>query len=255
MKICPDIRYAAPEECLLDLYLPENPQNFTTILLMHGGGLEHGNRKGDSIRNMAEAFARFGLATVSVEYRMFPNHAYPDFIRDAAASVAWVKREIASYGGSGKVYVGGFSAGAYLSMMLCFDPQWLAAEGLKPLDVAGYLHGSAQATAHFNVLKYAGVDPRRVIIDESAPIWHITADSVVPPMLILVSDNDMENRLNQNQLLVGTMKHMGLDMNKVDYRVLHGTHCSFCKEVDAYGNPVFPRITLEFLRNICGEEV
>ncbi len=253
MKVISDIRYADREECLLDLYLPENRQNFTTVLLMHGGGLTGGSYKGCEAR--AEALAKYGLAMVSPEYRMFPKAKYPDFIEDAAAAVAWVKREIGKYGGSGRVYVGGFSAGGYLSMMLCFDPRWLAAEGLKPLDVAGYLHGSGQPTKHFNVLKYSGEDSRRLVVDETAPLFHVVPGLEVPPMQILVSDNDVTNRMLQNQLLVATMQHMEYDMSKVDFRILHGTHCSFLKEKDAFGNQVYVGMVLEFMRQCCGEDV
>lgn len=260
MKFLPDIRYAAPEECLLDLFLPEDTDgngygNFLTVIMMHGGGLVNGSRKGDGIRKIAEALSRYGIATISPEYRMFPTAKYPEFIQDAASCAAWVKNNIVSYGGNGRMYIGGLSAGAYLSMMLCFDPQWLAAVGMKPLDVSGYLHGSAQPTKHFNVLKYSGIDSRRVIIDETAPIWHITEDMVVPPMQILASDHDVENRLNQNRLLVSTMQHFGHDMSRVDFRELHGTHCSFAKEVDAFGNPVYAGLILDFMRRFCGEKV
>ena len=255
MKVVNDIRFADREACLLDLYLPEDGKDFITVLLMHGGGLTGGSYKGKGFAVMAEAFARYGIAMVSAEYRMFPNAKYPDFIEDAAAAVAWVKREIGAWGGSGKVYVGGFSAGAYLSMMLCYDPRWLAAQGLGPLDVAGYLHGSGQPTDHFNVLKFSGEDPRRLIVDETAPLYHVVPGGVVPPMQILVSDSDVTNRMLQNQLLVETMRHMEYDMSKVDFRILHGTHCSFLREKDPFGNPVYVGMVLDFLRRYCGENV
>ncbi len=255
MKVINDIRYAEHDACFLDLYLPENKRNFTTVLLMHGGGLTGGSYKGSSVEARAEAFARYGIATVSPEYRMFPKAQYPEFIEDAAAAVAWVKREIGKYGGSGRLYVGGFSAGAYLSMMLCFDHRWLDAQGVAPLDIAGYLHGSAQPTKHFNVLKFGGEDSRRLIVDETAPLYHVVPGLAVPPMQILVSDNDVTNRRLQNELLVETMRHMEFDMDKVDFRVLHGTHCSFASEKDAFGNPVFVGMVLEFMRQCCGEDV
>ncbi|MEA4824195.1 MAG: alpha/beta hydrolase [Clostridiaceae bacterium] len=255
MKTVTAVRYANAEPCLLDLWLPDHVDGFTTVVMIHGGGLENGSRAGDGIRENAEALARCGIATVSPDYRMFPVAKYPDFVEDAAAVVAWVKREIASYGGSGRVYVGGLSAGAYLSMMLCFDHSWLANYGIAPLDIAGYLHGSAQPTKHFNVLKYSGDDPRRVVIDETAPIFHITPGLIAPPMQILVSDDDITNRRVQNELLVATLAHMGFNMQKVDFRMLHGTHCSFAREQDAFDNPVYAGMILEFMRKYCGENV
>ncbi|MDY5016330.1 MAG: alpha/beta hydrolase [Eubacteriales bacterium] len=255
MKTVSDIRYAEEAPCLLELYLPEGKRDFTTVVMIHGGGLENGGRRDEGIRENARALARMGIATVSPDYRMFPDARYPDFIEDAAACAAWVKREIASFGGSGRVYIGGLSAGAYLSMMLCFDPSWLARHGLSNADVAGYLFGSAQPTKHFNVLKYAGEDPRRVIVDETAPLFHVVPGLSVPPMQILVSDDDITNRRTQNELLAATLAHMEFDMDRVDFRVLHGTHCSFYKEADAWGNPVYAGLILDFMRRYCGENV
>jgi hypothetical protein len=248
------LRYAAPDPCLLDLYAPPSP-SYPTVVLIHGGGMEAGSRISPSFTDLAAALNSRGIALVSPDYRMFPDARYPDFIRDAAAAVAWCKRELPAYGADSRLYVGGLSAGAYLSMMLCFDPQWLAEVDLTPLDVSGWLHGSAQASAHYTCLRYRGFDPKRVIIDETSPIYHITPDFKSNPMQILVSDNDIPNRKEQNELLVGTLRHNGFDMSKVDFRVLHGNHCSFAHEKDAFGTPVFAGMILEFMREKCGENV
>ena len=44
-------------------------------------------------------------------------------------------------------------------------------------------------------------------------------------------------------------------MDRVDFRVLHGTHCSFGKETDVWGNPVYAGLILDFMRRYCGENV
>ena len=77
-------------------------------------------------------------------------------------------------------------------MMLCFDRRWLAVHGLSPMDFSGFIHDAGQPTAHFTVLKYRGIDSRRVIVDETAPLYHIGVDETYPPMRFLVSDHDME---------------------------------------------------------------
>ena len=56
---------------------------------------------------------------------------------------------------------------------------------------------AGQPTAHFNVLKYADVDPRRIIVDETAPLYYVGLESEYPPMRFVVSDNDMTNRYEQ----------------------------------------------------------
>ena len=157
---------------------------------------------------------------------MFPEARYPDFVEDSAAAVAWVKRHIGDYGTSRGIFVGGSSAGGYLSMMLCFDPRYYKAVGLAPEDIAGYIHDAGQPTAHFNVLKYGGVDPRRVIVDETAPLYHIGALPAYPPMHFIVSDGDMQNRYEQTMLVLSTLKHFGQDA--VSLSLMHGGHCAYC---------------------------
>ena len=103
----------------LNLYLPDDATS-SAFVYFHGGGLEHGDKK------RADVFAPYltsrGIAVVSANYRMYPNAAYPDFICDAAEAVAWANGYMKEKIGCDKLYVGGSSAGGYISMMLCF--QW-----------------------------------------------------------------------------------------------------------------------------------
>ena len=100
-------------------------------------------------------------------------------------------------------------------MMLCFDRRWLSAVGIDLSEISGYFHDAGQPTAHFNVLKYSGVDRRRVIVDETAPLYHIGVEESYPKMAFIVSDNDMKNRYEQTMLVLGTLRHFGYDMDKV----------------------------------------
>ena len=152
---------------------------------------------------------------------------YPQFICDSAEAVNWVYKNIGEYGKCEGIYVGGSSAGGYLSMMLCFDKKWLAPYGINPAELGGFIHNAGQPTAHFNVLKEMGFDSKRVIIDETAPIYYIGEAESYAPMMILVATNDMQNRYEQTVLLVSTMRHFGYDMSKVDFRILEGKHCKY----------------------------
>lgn len=228
MKTYLDIPYIenATEMQLLDIYLPECDR-FPVYVHFHGGGLVNGSRKG--FKHIAEQLAERGIASVSVEYRMFPDAKYPDFIEDSASAVKWVKDNISAYGKCTGLYIGGSSAGGYLSMMLCFDRRWLNAVGIDLSEINGYFHDAGQPTAHFNVLKYSGLDHRRVIIDETAPLYHIGLEENYPKMAFIVSDNDMKNRYEQTMLVLGTLKHFGYDMNKVMLKVMHGTHTHYAR--------------------------
>ena len=246
MKEIKNIFYtdAQDESRALDLYLPEC-EGFPVFMYFHGGGLEAGSKNG--FNGMAEYFCQRGLAFISAEYRKLPGAVYPDFIEDAASAVAWTYENIALYGGNGKVFVGGSSAGGYLSQMLCFDPKWLGAHGIDCTSVNGFVHDAGQPTAHYNVLKSRGIDSRRVIVDESAPLYHVGMLEKYAPMLIIYSDNDMENRPEQTKLLVSTLNHFRYDMERVDVRMMHGKHCQYVGALDPDSKSKFARIIYSFI--------
>lgn len=245
MKKVLDIRYGSSSETL-DLWLPDRGE-FPVFVFFHGGGLKKGDKS--SMDVAAEYLTQRGVAVVSANYRMFPEAVYPDFIRDAAGAVAWTKAHIGEYGGNGRIYVGGSSAGGYLSMMLCFDPQWLGAHGIDPMELAGFVHAAGQPTAHFNVLESRGIDPRRVIVDETSPMWHIGLAKEYPPMLFLISEDEMENRPEQTELMISTLRHFRYDMQKVELQVLHGGfHTFYIRKTDAAGVSVFGRVCDAFFQ-------
>ena len=245
MKTINDVCYCKTHKLYLDVYLPEC-QNFPVFVYIHGGGLKNGDKA--ETQELFKFLTRHGVAVVAPNYRMYPTAHYPDFLVDSAKAVAWTFENISNYGNATGIYVGGSSAGGYLSQMLCFDERWLSAHGIKPSDIAGYVHDAGQPTSHFNVLRERGVDSRRVIVDESAPLYHIDDSRSYPPMLIIVSDDDMENRYEQTMLLMSTLKHFGHTEN-VKLKVMHGTHCAYVMQTDEHGDSIFGKLVLELIRN------
>ncbi len=236
MKVINDICYgkAKHPEQYLDIYLPDN-DSFKVFVYMHGGGIEGGDKA--SMKDVAEYVAGQGIAFVSINYRMYPQALYPQFICDSAEAVAWIHNHIGEYGNCEGIYIGGSSAGGYLSMMLCFDEKYLSPYKLSTDFIKGYIHDAGQPTTHFNVLRERGIDSRRVIIDEAAPLYHIGKAESYPPMLFIVSDNDMKNRYEQTQLVLSTLKHFEYDESKIYYRLMNGTHCHYTKK-EAFGKMI-----------------
>lgn len=108
--------------CALDIYLPDNEVK-AIIIYFHGGGLEAGDKKDAAV--FADYLADRGIALISPNYRMYPGAKYPEFIEDAALAVKWAFDHMPDYTPCRKFFIGGSSAGGYLSMMLCFDRQYL----------------------------------------------------------------------------------------------------------------------------------
>lgn len=241
MKVLTDIVYNNKGQ-RLDLYLPDSAFD-CVFVFFHGGGLEAGSK--DPMPVFAPYLLERNIAVISADYRMYPNAKFPEFIEDSADAVAWAFRHIREYGNCNRLFVGGSSAGGYLSMMLCFNPHWLENVGVDPAAVAGYIHDAGQPTSHFNVLREQGLDTRRVIVDETAPLYYVGLQESYRPMLFLVSDDDMTNRYEQTVLMLSTLKHFGHDI--AESRVLHGTHCQHDNTLDENGDSVFGKLIFDFI--------
>lgn len=193
------------KRCVLDLRIPQDQKGFATLVWFHGGGLSGGQKE----------FPHFngkGVALVAAGYRLAPPAKCPEFIEDAAAAVAWTVKHIAVYGGDPKkVFVGGHSAGGYLTLMLGMDPEWLKPYGLTPVSLAGLLPVSAQVTTHFHVKELRGItgDPLVPVIDDFAPLHFVSKN--LPPICIITGDRRLEwpCRVEENELLAATLRKLG----------------------------------------------
>ena len=244
MKTILDVCYSPAYGQCLDIYLPER-ESFPVFLYFHGGGLESGD-KNNGYAPFISYMTDHGIAVVSANYRMYPDAKYPDFIEDAAVAVKWVFDNMSAYGNVTDVYVGGSSAGGYLSQMLCFDKRWLGVHGISPMDIKGFVHDAGQPTCHFNVLRERGMDTRRVVVDEAAPLYHIGADEKYPPMLFIVSDNDIPCRLEQTDLVLAALGYFD-HIENIDCIRMHSSHCAYVRKVDADGESIFGKIVTEYI--------
>lgn len=244
MRIYKNISYGDCEEQVLDVYIPTG-EEFPVFVYFHGGGLEEGDKTEKFILDLVER----GIGVVSANYRMYPNAVYPEFIEDGAATVAWAKENIKKYGNVNGFYVGGSSAGAYISLMLCFNRKYLAKYSITNKTIDGYYHNAGQPTVHFNVLKELGLDERRIVVDEKAPLYYVDDKETYPYMEIAISDNDIENRYEQTMLLISTLKHFRHDMEKITLNIQKDSvHCACEHRVDKNGRIVFANMIYEFIK-------
>ena len=226
MKMIKDIIYGTQdsESQVLDLYLPE-AEAADVLFYFHGGGLENGNKSG-GIR--FEQLVNAGKAVISANYRMYPKAVFPEFLEDAAAVVNWAKENLSNYIKINHLFVSGSSAGAYITAMLAYDSKYLGTYGIQTTDISGYIIDSAQMTTHFNVLRERGIHTQRIIVDEAAPVYHISENTVFPNAMIVVSDNDMPCRLEQNLMFMRTAKIFGCPEEKMVYKLMKGfSHCGY----------------------------
>jgi acetyl esterase len=113
------------------------------LVYFHGGGYVIGDV--ESYDGLARFFAaEGGIAVLSVEYRLGPEHRFPRAHEDAFAAFAWAQREAAALGvDPARIAVGGDSAGGGLAASL-----------------GAFAHERGLAPPAYQFLIYPGVDAR-----------------------------------------------------------------------------------------------
>lgn len=198
--------YAA-ERCKLDIFIPDGAKDFATVVWFHGGGIESGNKSFYALETMK----RNNFAQVTVNYRLSKKIKAHEAIDDAAEAIAWVFKNIEKYGGNAeKIFVGGVSAGAYLTCMTALDSRYLAKYGVKNTNIAGIIPVSGQMTKHFNVRRDLGESLNRYVpvVDELAPLFYV--DKPMPPVCIVTGDRNLEivGRVEENLMFLAAVKHL-----------------------------------------------
>ncbi|WP_439479739.1 alpha/beta hydrolase [Chryseobacterium aquaticum] len=192
------------ERCVLDLYIPKNVKNFSTVIWFHGGGLTGGQK------DIPEKLKNKGIAVVGVNYRLSPKVNAPKYIEDAAAATAWVFNNIKKYGGSEDlIFISGHSAGGYLAIMVGLDKTYLSKYKIDANQLAGIISFSGQMISHFTTRKEKGIDELDARIDEYAPLHFIRKDA--PPLLLITGDREKEllGRYEENAYMWRMMKLKG----------------------------------------------
>lgn len=247
MTILENISYdpALGKSGLYDFILPGNPGDACDDLFVyiHGGGIEGGDKAGE--RGVFQYLAAHGIASASINYRMYPDGAkFPDYIEDCAKAVSHIMTEGRKIVNFKRITVGGSSAGGYLSMMLFFDPRYLGAHGISPRDIDGWYFDAGQPTTHFNILaKERGIDPVAVRIDEAAPMYFVDhrfeSPDTLPRIHFVWAENDMALRPEQSALMVRLLRHYGYPQNKLTQTFMpHNGHCEYVGKSALFGEMI-----------------
>ena len=239
-----NIVFSKEKELSLDILLPDRSE-FDVVIWFHGGGLEGGSRK--DIGGFADELTENGFAIVSPDYRLYPQAKFPDFLVDAAEAVRFVSDHRQEYGKSRRLFIGGSSAGAYLTVMLALDRHYLEDAGVDRGQISGYLSDSAQMTTHYNVLRERGLDPRWERIDEAAPLYHLNERSDFGSLLLIYYTEDIPCRPEQNRLFYAAAKRLCPD-NRVEICELPGGHCCGVGVRDRSGTHLINTVILDFLK-------
>jgi len=173
------LKYGSEQLQFGDLYLPDQSDQYATVVLIHGGYWR--SRYGfDLMNGLAEDLARRGYAAWNIEYRRVGDlgGGWPGTFQDVALATDYVRELAPSYGlDLAKVVPIGHSAGGHLAF-------WLAARPRIPYfdqnsQIAGSLvPGKNEESA--TPLELAGTISLAGVVDlEMAWRLHLSNDAVV----------------------------------------------------------------------------
>ena len=110
-----EIHYGSDTRNVLDIFKPSQALSSPVLVFVHGGAFVDGSkdRSQEIYANVLRCFNRYGFVGVNLEYRLAPDHKYPEATNDIASAMYWINQNIKAYGGDPqKIFLMGHSAGA-----------------------------------------------------------------------------------------------------------------------------------------------
>lgn len=240
-----DIAYGKDPLQRLDVYATTLAKDAPVLVIVHGGGWRAGSK--DQMLPLARNFNAHGVTVVTVDYRLAPANMHPAASQDVAASLAWVRDHIGSYGGDPKrIHVLGHSAGAHLVALVGTDPAYLAAHKMKLTDLAGIYP--------IDTASYDLVDSRRrltgmieaafgtdeAVLRSASPLNVVTKSGHYPPFLIAYCASREATVGGQSKRLEAALREAG---GKAETISMPGkTHATIMRDLAKPSDSLFKKI-------------
>jgi acetyl esterase/lipase len=167
------------------------------VVFVHGGGWTGGDPSQAGGNGLH--FARHGIATVSISYRLAPAHRFPACLDDVRRGLRWVRAHADEFGvDPERLVLMGLSAGAHLAVLAHLARDLAALEPDLPPDLRDVSEDVVGVIAHYGPYDLArrkpgGWDPIGDLLGERAadpewiriasPVAHAAAASA--PMLLI----------------------------------------------------------------------
>jgi acetyl esterase/lipase len=118
------VRYGDSPSQLLDVWRPKElpAQPAPVMIFVPGGAWVHGGRILQGYALMSH-MADLGWVCLSIDYRVAPNHPWPQHITDVKTAIAWARANVDKFGGDRNfVAIAGTSAGGHLAALAGLTP-------------------------------------------------------------------------------------------------------------------------------------
>ncbi len=216
------------------------------LLQVPGGGWAIGNRRPQAYPLMSQMAER-GWVCVSIAYRVSPRNTWPAHIVDVKRALAWIKENIAEYGGDPDfVAITGGSAGGHLTALAALtpnDPEWQP--GFEDADTSVVAavpiygrydwfsrEGSGRpefiAILQRLIVKKRFRENRQVFLDAS-PITRVRSDA--PPFFVLHGEDDSIIPVGEGREFVEALEQKS-DNPVIYAEIPHAQHA-----FDFFGSP------------------
>ncbi len=209
------------------------------LVQVPGGGWTINGKRGQAYPLMGR-MVELGWICVSIDYRKSPRSAWPAHIVDVKRAIAWVRDNIADYGGDpGFIAITGGSAGAHLAALAAltandprFQPGFEHADttlqaavpyyGVYDFTKAEHMHElMLPFLEHFVMQTRYADDPE--LFASASPISH--AHSAAPPFFVLHGENDSLIPRTQARAFCATLREARA--STVCYAELVNAHHAF----------------------------
>lgn len=207
------------------------------LLQIHGGAWMLGNKHEQALPLVYHLAAR-GWVVVTPNYRLSPRARFPDHLVDCKRALAWVRRNIAAYGGDPNfVAVTGGSAGGHLTALIALtandahlQPGFEAVDTTVAAAVPFYgvydftdrhgLNGSGAAMVRWLEKSVMPCSPQQDagLWDLASPIAQVRRDA--PPFFILHGTHDSLASVEEARHFAGQLR--AISAQPVVYAELRG---------------------------------
>jgi acetyl esterase len=213
---------------LARVYRPDGLGPFPSIVDVHGGAWNNGDRTNDTAMNTV--LAAQGILTVAIDFRQPPEAGYPASVQDMNLAIRWLKVHASEFGGTDRVGSLGVSSGGHLVLLGGLRPHdarysALPLDGHPDVDASLayvvacwpvsdplYRYQLARQASNETVVKahdaYWGTE--EAMSEGSPPLILERGEAVdLPPALIIQRTTDDNHPLEMQQRLVDWYRQRG----------------------------------------------
>ncbi|MEZ0491228.1 alpha/beta fold hydrolase [Kineococcus sp. TBRC 1896] len=212
------------EQLRLDACLPREATGpLPSLVILHGGGFNSGDRTESGSAGLCDSAARTGVVAVSIDYRLAPASTYPAQVQDVQSAVEWLRQpaQVQKYSlDPTRIALLGSSAGAILALTAATAGEGrddtgtrvkavVSLSGVADLRDSALALGDPSPQAVQLVLTYLGCTsatdcPQAA---EASPITHV--DPSDPPVLLVNGTDELVPR-QQAEAMAAALQEAGV---------------------------------------------